>query len=258
MKQSVKDIQKFLKPFIPSEIKRHTSPISLILSLVIFWIFNGFFNSIGEKILGTFLSLIRPISPEIFRYIKLVTTYTIPINVSPLTIVVFVILFFPTYRFFDKRLLSKTKRAIVFEDNFDFGNKGWRFNYWGSNNPDKTCRIEQSSMVFEAEDSDLTSPQKENGACFDLTDGVYQGSKYEISCWVKSSKNTTMGFKLWVHDARGQAEMKFPANFYTPGNRYEEVKVGFIATQSQALRIHLHYKAGRGKIYVDKVKVVKV
>lgn len=76
--------------------------------------------------------------------------------------------------------------------------------------------------------------------------------------WVKSDKNTTMGFKLWVHDTLGQAEMKFPANFYTPGIEYEEVKTGFITTKSQALRIHLHSKAGKGKIYVDKVIVVRV
>jgi hypothetical protein len=67
-----------------------------------------------------------------------------------------------------------------------------------------------------------------------------------------------MGFKLWVHDTRGQGEMKSPPNFYTPGEEYEEVKVGFIATKSQALRIHLHYKAGKGKIFVDKVGVVKI
>ena len=113
-------------------------------------------------------------------------------------------------------------------------------------------------MVFEADSSDLKSPQKENGACIDLKNGIYQDSKYEVSCWVNSSKNTRMGFKLWVHDTLGQAEMKFPANFYTPGNKYEEVKVGFIATQSQALRIHLHYKVGKGKISVDRVKVIKV
>jgi len=247
-------IIEYLKAFSPPEIKRATPLVSMVLALILV----GFLGKVGEKIFDAFLILAIPLAPEIFKIIRSVAAYTIPININLLSLLIFILLFFPAYRFFDRNLLSRLKKAVIFEDDFDFGNKGWRLNYWHSNNADKTCRIEQSAMIFEAEDSDLISPQKENGACFDLEDGIYQNSKYEISCWVKADKNSTIGFKLWVHDTRGQGEMKFPANFYTPGTEYEEVKVGFIATKSQALRIHLHYKAGKGKISVDRVRVPKV
>lgn len=237
---------------MPFELKRPSSLLSIIAAFVI----SGFFIKIGEIILENILGLLARYAPSLGGWLTSVFTFSIRINLAGL--IIFVIILFPIYRYVYKYLIKKRKKEIVFEDDFDFGNKGWQLNYRGSNNPDKTCRIEQSSMVFEAEDSDLTNPRKENGAYIDLESGFYQGSRYEISSWVKSSENTRMGFKLWVHDKLGKAEMKFPAKFYTPGNEYEEVKVGFIATQSQALRIHLHYKAGKGKIFVDRVKVVKV
>ena len=251
----MKRILDFVKLHIPFEIKRPSSPVSIILALVII----GFFGKIGEKLLDILLNLFTPLAPEILKVIKVVVSYSIPINLNLLTLMIFVLLFFPVYRFFDKKLLQRLGKTIIFEDDFDFGNQGWVLNYWGSTNPDKTCRIEKSILIFEAEDAELTDPRKEFGAYFDLTNGgVYQGSKYEISCWVKSENNTSMGFKLWVHDTRGQSNVKFPANFYTPSMQFEEVKVGFTATSSNALRIHLHNKPGSGKIIIDKVRVVKV
>ena len=248
------NILEYLKSSVPSELKRVTSPLSIFLALIII----GIFAKLGETIFDFLLTLIKLFVPKIAITIVPVLAYTIPVNINLITLLIFIILFLPLYRFFDKNLLNWFKGAVIFEDKFDFANKGWVLNYWHSINPDNTCRIEQSSMVFEAEDEDLISPQKENGAYFDLTNGIYQGSKYEASCWVKSGEGTTMGFKLWVHDTTGRAEMKSSAGFYTPGTQYEEIKVHFIGTKSRALRIHLHYKAGRGKIFVDRVKVVKV
>lgn len=247
------DIYGYLKYRLPFKLKREVSFISLLFSFVFIYILHGFLAELGAKILNWLLPPKTPFVPEIFETIRLVATY--PIHINLLTIFVFIILFYFLSHSFGK---LNIRGIPVFKDYFDFGNKGWRLNYWGSNDPDKTCRFEKSNMVFEAEDSDLVSPQKENGACLDLTDGIYQGSKYEIYCWVKSSKYTTMGFKLWVHDTLGQAEMKSSPNFHTPTSEYKEVSVQFIATKSQALRIHLHYKAGKGSIYVDKVKVVKI
>ena len=109
-------LKNFLSSFIPFESKRLTSWISLIGALILL----GFFGKIGEKIFDALLGLIAPFSPEIFKYIKIAANYTISVNL--ITIIIFVLLFFPIYRFFDKKLLGGLKRVTVFEDNFDFGN----------------------------------------------------------------------------------------------------------------------------------------
>lgn len=248
-----KEMLEYLKYSLPFEIKKEASLISLFISLIVISILGGFLNELGAKILSWMLELKIPFFPETVKTIRLIALY--PIQTNPLIILVFIVSFYLLSHSLSR---LKLKETIVFEDDFSSGNKGWWLNYWHSKNEDKTCRFENNSMVFEADESDLVPPQKENGACIDLIKGIYQGSKYEIYCWVKSSRKTTMGFKLWVHDKDGHAEMKSSPDFSTPSTRYTEVKVPFIATKSQALRVHLHYKAGVGKIFVNKVKVVRV
>lgn len=255
----VKKLVVAIQEKLPLELKRNSSLRAIFIFYIFGRIVEGTLLRVGELITEKVVPLLPELALKIWAPVFYVFSY--PITVNLFLLCLFLLFAVPVYKLIDMTLLKRAKKEVVFEDNFDFANKGWRLNYWGSNNPDKTCRIEQSSMVFEAEDLDIASPgnpNNENGAYFDLTNGIYQGSKYEISCWVKSDKDTTMGFKLWVHDTLGQAEMKSSANFYIPGIEYEEVKVGFIATKSQALRIHLHYKAGEGKISIDRVKVVKV
>lgn len=216
--------------------------------------------ALGAWIFQSLINFVNPYAPSFVNAIFGILTYPVVLKTNIFNIFLFfslfIIVFFSAYRFFDKKLLKKGE--VVFEDNFEFGNKGWQLNYWGSNNPDKTCRLENSSIIFEAEEKDLADPRRENGAYYDLATGIYEGSRYEISCWVKSTPETSMGFKLWVHDTKGHNEMKFPPRFYTPGTSFEEIKLGFVGTSSQALRIHLHSKAGAGRIIADKVKVAKV
>lgn len=242
----------YLKYHLPFEVKENASLISLFITLFLVYVLNGFLLELGRKLFDWTLTLKTPFYSEVLQTIDFIAVY--PIQINPLIILVFILLFYSSSRFINK---LKLKEIVIFEDDFDFANKGWGLNYWGSNDPDKTCRFEKSAMVFRGEESDLKSLQKENGACIDLTEGIYQGSRYEISCRVKADKATNLGFKLWAHDAHGRAEIKSPT-FIIPSDEYEEVKIGFIATRSKTLRVHLHYKAGKGEIYVDRVKVVKV
>lgn len=235
---------------------RNSSLIVLFIFYILLRIIEGVLSKIGELITEKLTPILPGLLWELWKTIFSVFSYSVSINIFQICL--YVLFAVPVYKLIDKLLIKRVRRGVVFEDNFDFGNKGWRLNYWGSNNPDRTCRLEESNMIFEADDSDLESPKKENGACIDLTNRINQGSKYEISCWVKASKGTTMGFKLWVHDTKSQAEMKSSPDFYIPTTGYKEIKAQFIATKSNALRIHLHYKSGRGKIYVNRVTVVKV
>lgn len=245
-----------IKNQIPFPLKRSSSLISIALATIV----TGFLLALGTWLFQLLVNIASPYAPSFINIILRILTYTVVIKINIFTIflsvVLLIIVFFSTYRFFDKWLLKKGE--VVFEDNFEFGNKGWRLNYWGSNDPEKTCRLEHSSIIFEAEEKDLADPRREFGAYYDLTMGIYEGSKYEVSCWAKSTPETSMGFKLWVHDTKDQNEMIFPARFYTPGTNFEEIKLGFVGTSSQALRIHLHNKAGVGRIIIDKVKVTKV
>jgi hypothetical protein len=239
---------------LPTQLEKLSSPISIIIVLIA----GGFLNKFGEVIFDLVSNFIGGNTSGFVGLIIRLLTQSIPVQLNLPALVVFVFLFIPLYRFFDKLLLGLFKDVIIFEDDFSFGNKGWRLNYWGSNNPDKTCRIEQSSMVFEAEDQELQSSQKENGAYYDLHEKIYKGSRYEVICWVRSGASSTMGFKLWVHDTKGGGEMKSSTNFIKPDSDYQEVKVQFVGTDSNALRIHLHYKPGKGKIFVDRVRAVKL
>ncbi len=157
---------------------------------------------------------------------------------------------------------KKNNQKLIFEDNFS-SNNGWLLNYWGTTNPSKTARIENSTIVFEALENELLDNTKEYGAYIDLKDGISEGSKYLISCSVKSEPGTTMRFQLWIHDnvIGNNSSMrtgKDPQNLEIPGTSYEEKKVEFVATATNGIRIHLHNKGGVGRISVRQVSVIQI
>jgi hypothetical protein len=158
----------------------------------------------------------------------------------------------------DEREGPESKGEIVFIDKFDTDNKGWNLNHWKSNNPQKTNRIENPYMIFEATESDWPI-RNENGANFNLRKGLEQGKKYEVVCKVRSDKNTTMQFRLWLHDAKLHgAGNSIKTDFKTPSTEFEEFKLEYTANETEAMRIHLHNKAGAGRIIVDEVVVRKI
>lgn len=112
-------------------------------------------------------------------------------------------------------------------------------------------------MIFEATESDLVDPRKEFGAFIDLRNGIYRGFTYEIICKVKSEENTTMKFMLWLHDTLGGAS-SINSLLETPATSGETIKLKFEVNVTEAIRIHLHNRAGEGKILVDEVVVRKI
>lgn len=248
----------YLKDKIPFELKRGTSFISIVLALII----AGLFTRLGEIVLEKALDFIKPYIPTavngfkfIWDFIILLMSVSFEVNVFGL--IIFVILLFPIYRMIDKFFLKKMRGEIVFKDEFNAGNKGWQMNYWGSNNPQKTNRIENSYMVFEATESDLTNSKKEFGAYIDLKNGIYQGNEYEVICRVAADANTTMQFRLWLHDTRGSSS-SIQTNYITPTEKISTLSLKFTSNKTNAIRIHLHNKAGLGKIKVKEVIVKKI
>jgi hypothetical protein len=113
-------------------------------------------------------------------------------------------------------------------------------------------------MIFEATQNEWKNNEGENGAYYDLK-GLKMGRKYEVSCMVKSSPNATMSFLLWLHDTEGANSIKDPNQFdIPPSNEFQEYKRVFVATQTKAIRIHLHCLAGTGFLIVKEVKVRRI
>lgn len=246
-------VMDLFKKLIPFQLKSSSSFVSIIFTIVIF----GFLTQLGANLSGELYKSMTPNFPKFVNFLIYLATVSIGIKINFTSVVAFIVIFLAFYKLVDKYLGNLINGTIFFDD-FEFSNVGWLLNYWGSKDPDKTCRFEDSMLVFEALPTDLENAKGEYGAYYDLYGKIREGSRYEVSCLVKSSNKAGMGFKLWVHDIKGHNETKSSANFYTPGINWEEVKVGFTGTRSHGIRVHLHSKAGLGKIFVDSVKIVKV
>lgn len=243
-----------LKKFIPFELKRGISAISIVITLIII----GLLNEVGAIILKGIIKFLEPALPKIWNFISFLLTFKIEINV--ITIIISVFLLFPIYRLIDRLLLRNIRRSLIFDDDFSI-NKGWHLNYWGTTNPSKTNRIENGSMIFEAKPEEVNNNQHEYGAFFDIKNGIYNDEKYEIICQIKSERNCSMKFQLWVHDTIGenpQVNVKEPKYPYTPPNEADTIKLNYRANESNALRIHLHALPGDGKIIVERLLIYKV
>lgn len=154
------------------------------------------------------------------------------------------------------------KGKVVFEDNF-ISDKGWYRAYWEENNPkrEEICRLENSKMVFEATSDDVVNERKKFGAYFDVRNLV-EGNAYSLSCEVCSVVNTTMKFQLWLHNDvlfKGSTwSMREPPAEFIPNIRWTKLEAVFSATATKALRIHMEATPGIGKIFVRRVKLIKL
>ncbi|MDD5489469.1 MAG: hypothetical protein PHP25_02210 [Candidatus Moranbacteria bacterium] len=153
------------------------------------------------------------------------------------------------------------RKQLIFEDDFSVIKEKWHLRYWEENNPDKNInRIEYSTMIFEAEESQIANHEKKFGAYYDF-DSLSEGDEYEVVCWVKSIPDSTMKFQVWLHDnimgGRSIWSARMPKYPIIPSLRYQKISVKFIATTRKALRIHLEATPGLGKILVRRVKLLK-
>lgn len=146
-------------------------------------------------------------------------------------------------------MLWVTKQRIftdVFEDP-----KQWKLNHWGS----KSARFEDSKMVFEGI---FQNPQGEDGSHRDLMDILDENKKYQIVAHVKSDPGTTGQFRLWCHDIARADAVSASTEFEVPSRATKDISLIFLPKNNKNIRIHLQYKPGTGKIYVEKVEIYKL
>jgi hypothetical protein len=66
-----------------------------------------------------------------------------------------------------------------------------------------------------------------------------------------------MSFRLWVHDTIG-IKNEITNWEIPPSDLFKTFSLKFTATETNAIRIHLHCKSGSGKIEIKEVKVVRL
>jgi hypothetical protein len=227
-----------------------------VLAFILTGILLGILKEIGKDLYDFIKSIKTDDLKLLIDFVERLALYKIEINLFVALIVI--TLFIPIYRFIDKKILSRIISETIFYDDFSNDKYFWAFNYWGSANPHKTNRIQNNNMIFEANTNDWPTQNFENGALIDVREGIIKGLHYIVVCEVKSSINATMGFKLWLHDTKGDNSMTIPVDFETPpSNNYKEYSLPFKATDSNSIRIHLHCKAGEGYIMIDNVKIIR-
>lgn len=151
-----------------------------------------------------------------------------------------------------------SKPLSIWSDHFNNLNH-WKLNYWGTKNPRKTNRIENSTMIFEAAQDELLNSSGFFGAYIDIADKIYNEQTYEIRCKVSSTANTTMGFQLWIHEGNdGSSKVVEPMFPKIPNNKPEIFKARYTATESNKMRIHLHCTGGIGQIIVSEVDIYQL
>ena len=216
----------------------------------------GLFAEFGKDLYSLMKNLNKNDLSSFYTCFERIAFYNL-FEINVITALIFVLLFIPVFRFIDRKILSRLISETVFFDNFS-KDIAWVLNYWGSTNPQKTNRIQNGNMIFEAIQGEWPNQNYENGAYIDLRNGIIEGLSYTIKCRVKSSIGSTMGFKLWLHDIKGNNSMTTPIAFETPpSDNYKEFSLIFKATETNGIRLHLHCKAGEGFIVVDSVKVIR-
>lgn len=146
---------------------------------------------------------------------------------------------------------------VIFEDNFST-DTGWHLKYWeNENQKDINYRI-QNGMIFKAAHEDISNREGRYGAYRDFPNLSTEGT-YKLTTWVKSEKDSTMKFQIWLHNdvlGRGSSWTKRePASAFTPLEKSQKISVNFTITQTRSLRVHLEATPGIGKIIVEKIRL---
>lgn len=209
-------------------------------------------------ILNFVLSVLSRWSPQIFHNIRNLVFYAIVVEIPVFVLFLGIVFFVILFKVVNRALLKRSRKTLVYLEDFDEYPTGWIIGYWHESNKSK-FNIDNSNLIFSGSPGEFINPRKQTGAYIDLSSNIYNKNKYLIRCRVKARRDTTARFQLWVHDIDQPTQSKKePSGGLSPHNRYQWIVMKYQATPTNKLRIHLHCFAGGGKIYIDKVEVYKV
>jgi hypothetical protein len=227
--------------------------IGKILSFIVTGILLGFLAALGED----FYNWLKTSDYQnLYSFFKLIINFfSKTIEIKLFTIILIFVLAIPIYKLLVKKIVVRLFSERIFHEDFSTNSNFWVMNYWGSSNPHKTNRIENNSMIFEAQPNEWPKDGI-GGAYYDLMTGLEEGLTYEVSCKVKSSPGTTMKFQLWLHDTMDRNSVITVIEI-PPENVLKTYILKFKSTDSKAIRIHLHCFSGAGQIIVNEVSVLR-
>ena len=189
---------------------------------------------ISITILLTFFLLFKKAYPELLLPASIVLLTSISITLLPIL----------KYR---QPIIYKTKESII---RFAM-NSLWNLNHWGSN----CASIVDNKMIFAG----TSAPNGTDGSNIDFLNSLEIGSTYEVTCHVKSTKNSTGKFQLWCHDNSGEINLVSVLTPYkTPCTKGEIISLVFKPQSNKNIRIHLQYSPGSGQIEVSYVEIFKL
>ena len=84
--------------------------------------------------------------------------------------------------------------------------------------------------------------------------GLAAGQTYRVTAWAQAAANTTADARLWVDDTAGGNNLTNDQTVNDSG--FQRLDVDFVATETRAMRIHLHRLAGT--FYWDDVSITSV
>lgn len=225
--------------------------IPTVITTLVLLTLTGFFNKLGELLFDALTGALPKFWSSILSLILR------PITISLWAFILIIVVLIPVATLTTGLYFRIRRHVEIFFDDFATPNRYWGLNYWQGKA--ETVRFEGNHLVLQAATLEEWPATGCNGAYIDLTYGIYENETYEISCRVKSSPNSTMGFQLWVHDTVGKDKRSLdPQDFETPPNDYKLYKTTFVTTKTKAIRVHLHARIGTGSILVSDVKVVKI
>lgn len=147
-------------------------------------------------------------------------------------------------------------KRMIFRDVFSKDHGWWSKNYWGQLGSDRVCVIENGTMVFNiVNQKELrnTPREKGTGAYVNILGGIFSGETYLISARVSADPDSTLKFKLWVHDSIGGLSSNTTPELISESEK--TISIQPIANETNAFRLHLHIEEGMGKLYVHEVRV---
>lgn len=161
------------------------------------------------------------------------------------------------YELLNQDFESFKNKRIIFIENFEY-DRWWSKDYWGKPNS-TVCTITGGEMIFRISSSaDLRNEPnlKGTGSYIDVIGGIFNGETYRISVKVRSEDNSTLKFKLWIHDTRsGMQSYSHPTRIDVEEQIIEHV---YRANETNAIRVHLHIDEGIGILYLRQLKIIRI
>src|ERR1017187_4940698 len=122
--------------------------ISGAFAFIVTGILLGVLNEFGKDVYNGIKSSSSQVLINIIKSILSILFFKIETNV--LTLIISLVAAVPIYRLLNRKVFGKIISETIFVEDFSSSSNFWEMHFWVNNNQDKTNRIENNLMIFEA------------------------------------------------------------------------------------------------------------